>query len=222
MSYFGIRLRYLRKQDNLTQQQLADKLGMAKSSISMYENGHHEPDFETLEKIADFFNVPTGTFFPDGSNEVLPVEMKDKIKALRKQQGFTLEEVGNTVGERIKARRKELGMNADRLAELIGVERSTVFRYEKGDIEKLSGDVLGPICQVLNISPAYLMGWEENPAPAATSFPFGAALSAPPRLASLTVAFSQLNDEGQEKVVDYANDLIDTGRYAPRSEAKHA
>ena len=38
---------------------MAQKLGIAKSTISMYENGNREPDFETLEKIADFFNVDT-------------------------------------------------------------------------------------------------------------------------------------------------------------------
>lgn len=41
-----------------------------------------------------------------------------------------------TTGERIKARRKELGITADKVAEQIGVSRSTMFRYEKGEIEK--------------------------------------------------------------------------------------
>jgi len=50
-------LKKLRLQDNLTQAELADKLKISKSSVSMYENGAREPDFETLELIADFFNV---------------------------------------------------------------------------------------------------------------------------------------------------------------------
>lgn len=66
MTYFGTRLRYLRKQDGITQQYLADQLGIAKSTVSMYETGQREPDFETLEKLADFFNVSMGTFFPGG------------------------------------------------------------------------------------------------------------------------------------------------------------
>ena len=40
-----------------TQQELADKLGISRSTIGMYETGSREPDFETLELIADFFNV---------------------------------------------------------------------------------------------------------------------------------------------------------------------
>ena len=57
MSLFGNRLRQLRKEANLTQKDLAAKLGLAFSTISMYERGIREPDFETTEAIADYFNV---------------------------------------------------------------------------------------------------------------------------------------------------------------------
>lgn len=42
-----------------TQAELADALGISRSRIGMYETGAREPDFETLEIIADFFNVDT-------------------------------------------------------------------------------------------------------------------------------------------------------------------
>lgn len=57
MSSFGKILRNLRKSNNLTQNQLAQALGLAFSTISMYERGDRQPDFETLEAIADYFNV---------------------------------------------------------------------------------------------------------------------------------------------------------------------
>ena len=57
MASFKEMLKYLRMRENLSQSELADKLGVAKSTISMYEVGKREPDFETLEAIADFFNV---------------------------------------------------------------------------------------------------------------------------------------------------------------------
>lgn len=50
-------LKELRKQKHLTQEQLAQNVGLAKSTISMYENGKREPDLETLELFADYFNV---------------------------------------------------------------------------------------------------------------------------------------------------------------------
>lgn len=71
MNYFGIRLRYLRKQDNLTQGELGAALNppLKKSTISLYENGKRQPDFETIERFADFFNVNMSTFFPGGDEE---------------------------------------------------------------------------------------------------------------------------------------------------------
>ena len=67
-----------------------------------------------------------------------------------------------TIGDRIKLRRKELGMSADRLGEVIGKNRATVFRYENGDIEKMPIDVIEPIAEALLTTPAYLMGWEDD------------------------------------------------------------
>lgn len=52
---------YLRKRDGLTQQQLAEKLKCSRGRISMYELGKRNPDFVTLEEIADFFNVNMST-----------------------------------------------------------------------------------------------------------------------------------------------------------------
>ena len=69
------------------------------------------------------------------------------------------------VGQRIKNRRKELGMSADKLAELINKNRATIYRYEKNEIENMPYDVIEPLAKVLNVSPAYLMGWEERAAP---------------------------------------------------------
>ena len=70
-----------------------------------------------------------------------------------------------TTGERIRARRKSIGVSADKLADMIGVSRSTVFRYENGYIEKVPIENLVPIAQALNTSLAYLMGWSEDPSP---------------------------------------------------------
>lgn len=66
------------------------------------------------------------------------------------------------VGEKIKLRRKELKISADDLADAVGVSRSTIFRYEKGDIEKVGPEVLKKIADKLYISPAELMGWSDE------------------------------------------------------------
>lgn len=65
-----------------------------------------------------------------------------------------------TTGERIKLCRKELGMSAEQLAEKVQLSPATIYRYEKGDIEKVPSDIINKIARALNSSPAYLMGWE--------------------------------------------------------------
>lgn len=54
---FRTRLKQLRMEKQLNQTDLGSALNLATSTISMYENGKREPDFETLETIADYFNV---------------------------------------------------------------------------------------------------------------------------------------------------------------------
>lgn len=54
---FNTVLRDLRTRHNLTQKMLGNALGLSESTIGMYERGQREPDFETLEAIADYFNV---------------------------------------------------------------------------------------------------------------------------------------------------------------------
>ena len=67
-----------------------------------------------------------------------------------------------TTAERIKQRRKDLGLRAEDVAERIGVSRSTMFRYENGEIEKLPINHLVPIAKALHTSVDYLMGWTEG------------------------------------------------------------
>ena len=52
----GNRIKQLRKEHGLTQQELADKLNLAKSSISSYESGVRIPSYEVLINMATYFN----------------------------------------------------------------------------------------------------------------------------------------------------------------------
>lgn len=54
-----MRLKELRKTKDITQEELAKQLQLSPSAIGMYETGRREPDFETLQRIADYFHVST-------------------------------------------------------------------------------------------------------------------------------------------------------------------
>ena len=57
MKIYSERIRQLRARRGLSQDQLAAALGVSRSAVSMYETSQREPDFETCEAIADFFNI---------------------------------------------------------------------------------------------------------------------------------------------------------------------
>lgn len=57
MGEFQNIFKVLRTSRGFTQTEIAKAIGISRSTIGMYETGLREPDFETLEKIADFFNV---------------------------------------------------------------------------------------------------------------------------------------------------------------------
>jgi transcriptional regulator with XRE-family HTH domain len=57
MGRFNEKLRALRKEHNMTQDELADKLGISRSAVGMYEQGRREPDFDKLKVLADYFSV---------------------------------------------------------------------------------------------------------------------------------------------------------------------
>lgn len=61
-------------------------------------------------------------------------------------------------GQRIKKRRKQLGMRADDVADLLGISRSTIFRYENGYINKVPANIIEKLAAILKTTPAYLIG----------------------------------------------------------------
>ena len=76
------------------------------------------------------------------------------------------------IGNRIKERREELGISAEKLGEMIGKAKTTIYRYESGFIESMPSAVLEPIAKALRTTPAYLMGWTSDKS-SSTSIPEG-------------------------------------------------
>ncbi len=64
--------------------------------------------------------------------------------------------------EKIKLRRLELGLSYQELSDLTGINKSTLQRYETGFIKKVPINQVQIIAKALNVTPGYLMGWENN------------------------------------------------------------
>lgn len=74
-----------------------------------------------------------------------------------------------TMGEKIKFHREQNNMTLEELGNKVGVGKSTVRKWENGMIANMRRDKIAKIARALNISPAYLMGWSENPQPLTTA-----------------------------------------------------
>lgn len=103
------------------------------------------------------------------------MEMSEKIHTLRKQQGLTLEEVGNRVG----------------------VGKSTVRKWESGQIANMRRDKIALLADALGVTPSYLMGWNEE------------EIETPKKTESseLIAIYTSLTEDNQHRLLDYANVL---------------
>lgn len=93
----GKKLKLLRETKELTQLRLADLLNLNRVSYNRYENNEREPDYETLKKIADFFNVSTDYLLgrnPTKKTEIsLSPEKERLIKEIQQASDDDLKEM---------------------------------------------------------------------------------------------------------------------------------
>lgn len=62
----------------------------------------------------------------------------------------------------IKSRRKELNLTLEQVGDLVGVGKSTVRKWETGDIENMKRDKIVKLAKALKVSPSYIMGIDEE------------------------------------------------------------
>lgn len=67
-----------------------------------------------------------------------------------------------TIGDRIRTSRLQAGLTQEDLAKASGTSKQTIYKYEMNIVTNIPSDRIESIAQLLNVSPAYLMGWE-NP-----------------------------------------------------------
>lgn len=78
-----------------------------------------------------------------------------------------------TVGDRIRQVRQEQDVTQQELADYIGVSKQAVYKYENNIVTNIPTDKVDAIAKRLKVSPAYLMGWEEQPEPKKPTIPPG-------------------------------------------------
>lgn len=125
----GDKIRQLRVDKNLSQKEIADKLGIPRSTYANYENNNRLPNTESLNKICNFFNVKMDELIYSKYTPPVDVTIGGKIKLYREKKKITLNQLGETCG----------------------ISKQTIFNYEKNKTIP-SIDKLNKICQALNIN----------------------------------------------------------------------
>ena len=70
---FSDKVKELRTSKNLTQEQLAKRLGITRAAISAYESGIRTPSYDLLSKIANIFNITIDSLLGDTKSDVIDV-----------------------------------------------------------------------------------------------------------------------------------------------------
>lgn len=89
----GEKLKFLRKSNNLTQQQLADKLRITQQTYARYENNTIEPNIESLHELAKFYNISLDYLLDDRTTEKndKPFPAYNEFKSEMERRGITEE-----------------------------------------------------------------------------------------------------------------------------------
>lgn len=67
-----------------------------------------------------------------------------------------------TLGEKIHALRLDRGMTLEQVGDIVGVGKSTVRKWESGQIANMRRDKIALLAKALGVTPSYLMGWEDR------------------------------------------------------------
>ncbi len=114
----GKRINELRKELELSQEELAKKIGVSRSALSLYEIDRREPDLETVKKIASLFGVTTD-YLLGAEGDAMGTEEK-------------INEIAQRVGRNIRSIREQAGLSQDEFAEGFSVKQPTVANWETG------------------------------------------------------------------------------------------
>jgi len=142
MRILSQRLKNLRQEKNLTQTQLADIIGISRGALSLYETGKREPDYCTLQKFADFFNVSTDYLL--GRN-------------IHKKGNYT-----KIFSKRLKQERQQRKWSILEMSNKLDISTSQLSDYEKS-LREPDLDLVAKIAKLLDISIDYLLGLSDNP-----------------------------------------------------------
>lgn len=116
----GDRLRTLRIEAAMTQQQVARAVGVSTQSVRNWEAGRNGPGAEAFSKLSDLFNIPIGEIASPSQGQVDNAETRTAAPASRVDP------------RRLRRARTELGMTQVEAAKKAGITKAIISQYETG------------------------------------------------------------------------------------------
>ncbi|MER2081538.1 MAG: helix-turn-helix transcriptional regulator [Ruminococcus sp.] len=104
LSYFSENLVRLRKATGMTQQQVAEKLGINRTTYTKYETGVTEPSFEMLLRISELLGVGIDTLFNGGAERELLLSVSDSKKSALSDDEVEILEAYRSLSEKERAK----------------------------------------------------------------------------------------------------------------------
>lgn len=188
----GNRIKELRKQNNLTQAELGNKLGVIKQTISSWENGISSPSNETLTSIAAIFGVTTDYLL---GNKISPDP--------NSKEGFFFFffDCWDECLSRIKCCLQKLDISESDFCSELHIDLN----------KEISINDLKSIADKLNVSTDYLLGVSDIENVSSADILFAQSLSA--REVDLVESFRLLNKDNQDIIVGELKKCLKEQRY---------
>ena len=114
---------------------------------------------------------------------------------------------GNEFGALIKELRKKKGMTLEDVGNIVGVSKSTVRKWEAGDIANLRRDKIAPLAKALGTTPQRLMGWDDQEERYDDVEEYLELLHKDPRYKVLLDSSSRLDSEALDNLVKFIERL---------------
>ena len=112
-----------------------------------------------------------------------------------------------TIGERIRKKREEIGISQTELAKKVGISKQTLYKYETNIITNIPSNTIENIANILNLSPAILMGWENE------KIPKNIKQTDTSQIDVLVGKTNNLNQKGIEELIKYTDYLLTQKKY---------
>ncbi len=112
------------------------------------------------------------------------------------------------IQKRLKKQRLKNNYTLAELAELLNVKEATVQRYESGEIKNIKHDTIVKLAEILQCTPSYLMGWQDDAEPQKSQIN-----ELTPEEIEIIRKYRDLSDDGKRKLRENIEDILLLEKY---------